>query len=631
MYMSSKFLICSALFEICLCGKMFSQDHFAEIGTRQYNTRKELLVVPSMFTLPQKYLPGDNNVSARFEKEKTDNTNKSLLKKVDELRAYYEPFLENMAPEIVSKRERIPLETFDWRIEKLEDRRDFSSVLDGKGEWTEVKIPHFGPPLGRAVTYYRKEINIPETKINGRELFICFKGVDYKATVYFNDVMVGKHEGVFAPFEYNVSQHTVVGKNVILVKVENDYSMLGSSDGKVKAVGDKVYAATGLGYDDHEIGWHHCPPGMGIYQDCFLEFRNPVHINDIFVRPVLKDSIAEAWIEVNNFFNDEKPVSLSLSVYGQNFNDTVVENFEYIPYTVQVPGVGDLAKPTDWQKNMLKMGYGPNLMKIPLKINNIRIWEQVKPWLYQLQVKVLDENGKVLDTKKQHFGMRSFTMDTVNIPRGRMFLNDKMIRLRGANTMGAFQQCVMKKDWNRLIDDILLAKICNMNYIRFTQLPVQPEIYDYCDKLGMLVQTDLPLFGSVRWNQFAEIIRQGGEMERLIRSHPSCVLVTYMNERFPNAEGHPQRSIDNWQDFYKLFTALDQIVLYNNPDRVIKSADGDYDPPSPGLPDTHCYNIWYNGHGLGLGEMYKGQWQYVKPDGIMDVGNLVLKDLTLLM
>ena len=50
-----------------------------------------------------------------------------------------------------------------------------------------------------------------------------------------------------------------------------------------------------------------------------------------------------------------------------------------------------------------------------------------------------------------------------------------------------------------------------------------------------------------------------------------------------------------------------------NPDRVIKSGDGDYDPPSPGLPDNHCYNGWYNGHGLGLGELHKGYWQPVKP------------------
>ena len=133
-----------------------------------------------------------------------------------------------------------------------------------------------------------------------------------------------------------------------------------------------------------------------------------------------------------------------------------------------------------------------------------------------------------------------------------------------------------------------------------------------CDRLGMLNQTDLPLFGVVRRNKVAETIRQAEDMERLVRKHPSTIMVTYINERFPNAEGHPQRCLNDADEFYHLFKALDQVVLLSNPDRVIKAGDGDYDPPSPGLPDNHCYNTWYNGHGLGLGKMYKGYWQLVK-------------------
>jgi beta-galactosidase/beta-glucuronidase len=61
--------------------------------------------------------------------------------------------------------------------------------------------------------------------------------------------------------------------------------------------------------------------------------------------------------------------------------------------------------------------------------------------------------------------------------------------------MGHEQQCVAKEEWDQLRDDILLAKICNMNFLRITQRPVQPEVYDYCDMLGLMTQTDLPLFG----------------------------------------------------------------------------------------------------------------------------------------
>ena len=60
--------------------------------------------------------------------------------------------------------------------------------------------------------------------------------------------------------------------------------------------------------------------------------------------------------------------------------------------------------------------------------------------------------------------MRSFRMDDASEPKGRLFLNGREIRLRGANTMGFEQQDVMQRDWDNCIDDILLAKICHMNF-----------------------------------------------------------------------------------------------------------------------------------------------------------------------
>ena len=50
----------------------------------------------------------------------------------------------------------------------------------------------------------------------------------------------------------------------------------------------------------------------------------------------------------------------------------------------------------------------------------------------------------------------------------------------------------MRGDIDQLRDDILLAKLCNMNFLRLTQRPVQDEIYKWCDRLGLMTQTDLP-------------------------------------------------------------------------------------------------------------------------------------------
>jgi hypothetical protein len=452
-------------------------------------------------------------------------------------------------------------------------------------------------------------------------LFICFKGVDYRADVFFNGAYCGSHEGFFAPFEFEVSKYVKPGINKILVKVENEPTTTGSEDENGNfVIGNKIYAAGGLGYDEPEVGWHVCPPAMGIFQDCYLEARSLLHINDIFIRPLPEQSKAEAWIEINNFASTPKEIKLLLSLYGQNFSDTIFENMEYIPATTYVPGVGDLVKPTDWKDKILPMEYGVNYVRVSIEMKNFRWWKLSEPWLYNLQVKLCGDKETVTDALSQHFGMRSFIMDTINSPKGRMYLNGKQIRLRGANSMGFEQRSVFTKNWDQLRDDILLAKLCNMNYLRFTQRPVQPEVYEYCDQLGLLNQTDFPLFGGLRRNQFAQAVKQVEEMERLVRKHPSTIMVTYINERFPNAEGSPQRSLNTAEEYYRLFAAMDQAVLLSNPDRVIKAGDGDYDPPSPGLPDSHCYNTWYNGHGLGLGKMHRGYWQPVKPNWLYGCG-----------
>jgi len=599
----------------CLLLTLSAQDKFADIGTQRYDLKGKGLVQPQPKVLPDRALPTTNEPKAKFSVVDPISNKKELMEELDRIRKTFAPFMQNLAPAVVDQRQRVVLTDFNWRVATSMDSVDFPSVIQGKGKWEKVNIPHYGPPLGRATTLYSKDLVIGSDLLTKEVLFLCFKGVDYKAEVYVNGNYCGSHEGFFAPFEFDVSKFLIIGKNTLVVKVRNDFPTTPNKDDKGNTVvGDKIYAATGPGYDDPILGWHHGPAGMGIYQDCFLETRSKLHINDLFVRPMLEKSAAEAWVEVNNMKDFPETAKLKISVFGQNFMDTVLTDYEYTPSTVMIAGVGDLAKPTDNEKRVLKMGFGVNFLRIPIPMKDCRKWSNETPWLYQIQVKLYDAAGKLTDTRVRSFGMRSFMMDTLSVPKGRMYLNGESIRLRGANTMGFEQQSVMKKDWNRLRDDILLAKICNMNYLRFTQRPVQDEVYDLCDQLGMMNQIDLPLFGSLRRNKVTEAIRQAEEMERLARSHPSIIVTSYINERFPNAEGNPQRSLNTATEYHQLFKALDQVVLLANPDRVIKAGDGDYDPPSPGLPDSHCYNTWYNGHGLGIGEMYKGFWQPIKPN-----------------
>ena len=487
-------------------------DRFAEIAAAREESKKQGLIEPEPPQLPQRVLPSSrSDLSAAFRPRSVIDTPARLRLELARQRKLHARFLRILSPPPEDTRIRLPLTEFDWRLQTEADLADFSFTVSGRGDWKRVPIPHYGGPLGRAVAYYRATFEVTAEMRARGALFICFEGVDYKAQVFVNGAYLGSHEGMFAPFEFDCTRIVHEGANSLLVTVENDAIQLGNDWGpdKDKYEGDKICAAEGAGYDEPEVGWHVTPPGMGIHRDVWLEARRPVFVRDIFVRPMPEESRAEAWVELYSCHSLRQDVKLHLSVHGQNFHQTVFTDKEFPP-----PG---------------QLGPGVNYLRLPFAMRNARLWDLDTPWLYQAHVMVLDSEGNPLDMATRQFGMRSFRMDEEHEPKGRLFLNGREIRLRGANVSGSIQQCVMRKDWDQLRDDILLAKIANLNFFRIIQRPVQTAAYDFCDRLGILTQSDLPLFGVLRRNQFCEAVRQAEEMERIVRSHPCNVMISYIN------------------------------------------------------------------------------------------------------
>ena len=568
-----------------------NQDLFANIAAQQNAARQAGMVEPAPPALPKRNLPSErSNPRAAFKPAAKLDTPAKLQLALERERRRMAPFLRDLAPPVESSRIVTPITSCDWRLETDADRRDFGATLSGAGSWERVRLPHYGGPIGRAAAYYRATFEVTRAMLDRGAVWVCFRGVDYRAHVFVNGAFLGSHEGFFAPFEFEITPYAREGENTLVVNVENDACPIsGGGSWGMKVDGDKLYAATGPGWDDPELGWHHCPPGMGIYQAVTIEARPPTHLADVFVRPLPEEKKAELWIEVFNSGIEPQDVGFTVSVFGQNFRGALFRDRVFQPPQ--------------------KAGPRLNRYRFAFDVPNPRIWDLDTPWLYQVQVRL--ENG---DTLSHSFGMRSFRMDESVKPYGRFFLNGREIRLRGANTMGFEQQDVMRGDLDQLRDDILLARLCHMNFWRLTQRPVQPEVYEMCDRLGFMTQSDLPLFGLLPRRQFCEAVRQAEEMERLVRSHPCNIVVSFINEPFPTAWGDKTHRQCDRAELERFFEAASHAVRLANPDRVIKPVDGDYDPPGPGLPDNHCYTCWYNGHGVELGKLHKGYWQKVKPD-----------------
>lgn len=565
---------------------MSNNDFFAAIADTKITDRKEYMETKQPVSVPDVFFKVTHDIDNEkaeilTQEEDSYETNiEAYYSGLAELKSQYSSYL-NKRSRCVKKRERLNIKDFDFRFENEKDITDFNSVLNGGGSWEKVSIPHYHGPTGKWVSYYRTTFDY--RKDNLRD-YIVFKGSDYLTHVYINSRQVLSHEGFFYTFEEDITCYLKEKGNILVVKVENDITTLGEN----KRFGKKIYAATGIGWDDSEEGWHHCPPGGGIFDQVYIEKRDEAFVADTCVYPDIDNESARIKIVLKNTNPNKSDVKIKIYVEPFNFDD----KFKLI---------GQYDR---------KIHEGENHYYFDIKIDNPKLWDNYSPNLYSLIIKLDDS-----DEYEQHFGMRKFHMDTLIKPYGTLYLNNSKIMLRGANEMGHLQLCVIKEDYDQLIEDILIAKYCNMNYYRITQRPVQSEIYDYCDMLGMMVQVDFPLFGQLVKSQIYEATKQVGEMERHIRRHPSVIMVSYINEptdQFRTDTQHinlTRMEMENW------FDICDRVIKHENPYRVVKRVEGDYDPPTfEGLSDFHCYNMWYTNHALPIGDLYRGYLPAIRKD-----------------
>jgi hypothetical protein len=112
------------------------------------------------------------------------------------------------------------------------------------GAWREMELPtnwyltEVGDVFG--TIWFRKAFRVPEA-LRARRLFLRFGAVDYLADVWLNGTYLGHHEGMFNPFEFDVSGRLdLEGENVVVVKDaaprdDTEYVPVGSRDNPLSA------------------------------------------------------------------------------------------------------------------------------------------------------------------------------------------------------------------------------------------------------------------------------------------------------------------------------------------------------------------------------------------------------------
>lgn len=590
---------------------MANQDFFAEIAMTQHPIGNHDKEIPPRTESEKIFAKTDETFpynKARVSQDYTDEERyEQFQENMQALREQYKPFMNNYIPEPRSVK-RTELREFNFRY--ASEHETFVQMQKGEGTWEQITIPDYRGPEGKWRGYYKTFFQTPSAG-ESDHIVIQFQCVDYKTLVYINGNYVGGHEGFFAPFSFDITDYVYrEGENELVIEVQNDYTTKGDDGPLVD--GDKIYAATGPGWDDPATGWHHCPPGAGVFGRVTVEARPQFYIDDIFPRPDIDNKHVELRIGVMNYENYiPQDYDMEVRIMPKNFM-----------------GESEVV----FHAQMKAIGMGKNEYRYQIAMEDFRLWTPETPYLYGA-VCTIKKDGEIISQEAKHFGMRKFVSDETTTPKGKFFLNNRPVILRGANEMGHLQQCVMNGDMEQLVDDILIAKLCHMNYYRITQRPVQEEIYDYMDMLGIMCQTDLPLFSTLRRNQAMEAVKQAGEMEHLVRSHPCAVLSTFINEPVcirrtedPDSKFSKRFALKGHRHLYRdeleaFFVAARKMIYIENPDRVIKNVEGDYDPPTrEGMPDFHTYTMWYSHHPVPVGRLARGYIPPVKEGWMIGCG-----------
>lgn len=107
--------------------------------------------------------------------------------------------------------------------------------------------------------------------------------------------------------------------------------------------------------------------------------------------------------------------------------------------------------------------------------------------MYQATFTLLDKAGKTLHVENQKFGFR--TIETRESDG--LYINGQRVMIKGVNRHSFRPESGRTLSKAKNIEDVLLIKSMNMNAVRLSHYPADPEFFEACDSLGLYVMDEL--------------------------------------------------------------------------------------------------------------------------------------------
>jgi beta-galactosidase/beta-glucuronidase len=313
--------------------------------------------------------------------------------------------------------------------------------------------------------WYQRDIDIP-AHWHGQSVLLHFGAVDWEATLYIDGQHVGSHRGGYDAFSFDITKHVRAGaRHRITVAVWDPTDTWWQPHGKQTLhPGGCSYTAT-----------------SGIWQTVWLEPVPASHIERLKLVPDLTHNTLKLEITARI---DCKPMRVEAIARDAGQEVSRARG----PIGEQLTPVIRLNLVSFFKSRSCQM-----MTHLTLPIENPVLWSPNNPHLYDLEVRLLDEDGNLLDHVESYFGMRSLHVGHDSQGNTRAFLNGKPMLLPGSLDQGFWPDGV----YTAPTDEALRTDIENERRLGFNavrkHVKIEPQRWYYwADKLGLMVFQDMP-------------------------------------------------------------------------------------------------------------------------------------------
>ena len=416
-----------------------------------------------------------------------------------------------------------------------------------------------------------------EPEWEGEAVLLTFEGAAHEASLYINGQPAGVHKCGYTAFTIDIAGFLRYGQdNRIVVRLDSRESL--------------DVPPFGFVIDYMTYG--------GLYRDVYLEVKEPVYLQDVFIRT--EQSRPESGSETED---GQDPLTASGKVLTETevTGSTDISDLLLRQY-IKKHGTGDE------EYNLLGEG-AVTAAVLAFDAGLVDLWDTDRPALYDVKTELLcpargDAEEYVIDEKVTTIGFR-----TAEFRADGFYLNGTKKKIRGLNRHQSYAYVgyAMPDSMQRSDADILKYEL-GLNAVRTSHYPQAQSFIDRCDEIGLMVFTELPGWqhiGGPEWKDQA--VTNVKDMVVQYRNHPSIIMwgvrinESVDDDAFYTRTNYMSRALDPGRATggvrcYKKGSLLEDVFTYNDFSHTGDNAG--CEPKSAVTSDVNkAYLVTeYNGH-----------------------------------